>query len=31
MIPAMHAELPPITYVTNIFPGEQPGWLLKNA
>ncbi|MEK6723191.1 MULTISPECIES: cytochrome P450 [Sphingobium] len=31
LIPAMHAELPPITYVTNIFPGDQPGWLLKNA
>ena len=31
VIPAMHAELPPITYVTNIFPGDQPGWLFKNA
>ena len=31
LIPQMHAELPPITYVTNIFPGDQPGWLLKNA
>lgn len=31
LIPAMHADLPPITYVTNIFPGDQPGWLLKNA
>lgn len=31
LIPAMHAELPPITYVTNIFPGDQPGWLLTKA
>ena len=31
IIPAMHADLPPVTYVTNIFPGDQPGWLLKNA
>ncbi|AMK25638.1 cytochrome P450 (plasmid) [Sphingobium sp. SJ10-10] len=31
LIPAMHADLPPVTYVTNIFPGDQPGWLLKNA
>ncbi|WP_404477310.1 cytochrome P450 [Novosphingobium sp. BL-52-GroH] len=31
LIPAMQADLPPITYVTNIFPGDQPGWLLKNA
>jgi len=31
LIPAMHAELPPVSYVTNIFPGDQPGWLLKNA
>lgn len=31
LIPEMHAALPPICYVTNIFPGDQPGWLLKNA
>ena len=31
LIPEMHAALPPISYVTNIFPGDQPGWLLKNA
>lgn len=31
LIPAMHADLPPITYVTNIFPGDQPGWLLTRA
>lgn len=29
MIPQLHATLPPISYVTNIFPGDQPGWLLK--
>jgi cytochrome P450 len=29
MIPQLHAALPPISYVTNIFPGDQPGWLLK--
>lgn len=28
IIPEMHATLGPITYVTNIFPGDQPGWLL---
>ncbi len=28
MIPEMHRTLGPITYVTNIFPGDQPGWLL---
>jgi hypothetical protein len=27
-IPEMHATLGPITYVTNIFPGDKPGWLL---
>ncbi len=31
LIPQMHAELPPLCYVTNIFPGDHPGWLLKNA
>ncbi|ARS26845.1 cytochrome P450 [Sphingomonas sp. DBB INV C78] len=31
LIPEMHATLPPIAYVTNIFPGDQPGWLLKRA
>jgi len=31
LIPEMHATLPPLSYVTNIFPGDQPGWLLKNA
>jgi len=31
IIPEMHATLPPITYVTNIFPGRKPGWLLKHA
>jgi cytochrome P450 len=31
LIPEMHASLPPLTYVTNIFPGKRPGWLLKNA
>jgi cytochrome P450 len=31
LIPEMHASLPPVTYVTNIFPGKQPGWLLKHA
>lgn len=31
LIPQMQAELPPICYVTNIFPGDQPGWLLKHA
>lgn len=31
LIPQMHAELPPLCYATNIFPGDQPGWLLKNA
>lgn len=29
MIPQLQASLPPISYVTNIFPGDQPGWLLK--
>ena len=29
LIPQLHAALPPICYVTNIFPGDQPGWLLK--
>jgi cytochrome P450 len=28
MIPEMHRTLGPITYVTNIFPGDKPGWLL---
>lgn len=28
LIPQMHATLGPITYVTNIFPGDKPGWLL---
>jgi cytochrome P450 len=28
LIPEMHATLPPISYATNIFPGDQPGWLL---
>src|SRR3546814_15994392 len=27
----MHETLPPICYVTNIFPGDQPGWLLTHA
>lgn len=31
LIPQMHAELPAISYVTNIFPGDQPGWMLKHA
>jgi len=31
LIPEMHATLPPLSYVTNIFPGDQSGWLLKNA
>jgi cytochrome P450 len=31
LIPEMHATLPAICYVTNIFPGDQPGWLLKNG
>jgi len=31
LIPEMHATLPPIAYITNIFPGDQPGWLLKRA
>jgi cytochrome P450 len=31
LIPHMHATLPPLCYVTNIFPGDQSGWLLKNA
>lgn len=31
LIPEMHATLPPIAWVTNIFPGDQPGWLLKHA
>jgi cytochrome P450 len=28
LIPEMHKTLGPITYVTNIFPGDKPGWLL---
>lgn len=28
LIPEMHANLGPITYVTNIFPGDQAGWML---
>jgi len=31
LIPALHATLPRVAYVTNIFPGKQPGWLLKRA
>jgi cytochrome P450 len=31
VIPQMHATLPPIAYITNIFPGKRPGWLLKHA
>ena len=31
LIPQMQAELPPVSFVTNIFPGDQPGWLLKHA
>src|SRR3546814_7166871 len=27
LIPQMHETLPPICYVTNIFPGDQPGWM----
>jgi cytochrome P450 len=30
-IPEMHATLPPIAYITNIFPGKRPGWLLKHT
>ena len=28
LIAEMHRTLGPITYVTNIFPGDKPGWLL---
>ena len=28
LIPEMHATLGPRTYVTNIVPGDKPGWLL---
>ena len=31
MIPELHATLPPIAYVTNIFPGKSAGWLLKRT
>lgn len=31
LIPEMHATLPALCYATNIFPGDQPAWLLKNA
>ena len=31
IIPQMQVDLPSICYVTNIFPGDQPGWLLKHA
>jgi hypothetical protein len=31
VIPQMHATLPPIAYITNIFPGKRPGWLLKRG
>ncbi len=30
IIPRIH-EGPRVTYVTNIFPGKRPGWLLKRA
>ncbi|HQS70486.1 MAG TPA: cytochrome P450, partial [Novosphingobium sp.] len=30
LIPQLQATLPPISYVTNIFPGDQPGWLLTS-
>src|SRR4030081_2083815 len=31
IIPELRATLPPVAYVTNIFPGKQPGWLLGHA
>ena len=31
LIPQMQVELPPVCYATNIFPGDQPAWLLKHA
>jgi len=31
LMPELHRTLPPISYVTNIFPGNQPAWLLKHA
>lgn len=31
MIPAIHADYPRVSYVTNIFPGKRPGWMLKRA
>jgi cytochrome P450 len=31
MIPAIHAEYPRVSYVTNIFPGKRPGWMLIRA
>ena len=31
LIPEMHRTLGPITYVTNIFPGDKPGWLVTAA
>ena len=31
IIPELHATLPPVAYVTNIFPGRRPGWLLKHT
>lgn len=31
LIPEIHRTLPDVAYVTNIFPGDQGGWLLKRA
>lgn len=31
LIPEMQRTLPPICYVTNVYPGDQPAWLLKHA
>jgi cytochrome P450 len=31
LVPEMHRRLPPICYVPNIFPGDQPAWLLMKA
>lgn len=31
MLPEIHRTLPPLTWCTNIFPGDQGGWLLTKV
>jgi cytochrome P450 len=31
IIAELHAKLPRISYITNVFPGNRPGWMLRRA